>query len=158
MRTWKVINSGSTNAVGDYVGYKLMPGDNSVPLASPNSWWRKRARFTDHHLWVTPFNAQERFAAGDYPNQSVGTDGLHAWTEQNRSICETDVVVWYTMGHTHLPRPEDFPIMPAAYIGFLLKPAGFFDENPSNDVPSSWIIHGKPICLSFRLRALFWTS
>jgi primary-amine oxidase len=27
--------------------------------------------------------------------------------------------------------------MPAAYIGFLLKPAGFFDENPSNDIPPS---------------------
>jgi primary-amine oxidase len=38
MRTWKVINSTSKNAMGQYVGYKLMPGDNSVPLASPNSW------------------------------------------------------------------------------------------------------------------------
>jgi primary-amine oxidase len=39
------------------------------------------------------------------------------------------------MGHTHIPRPEDYPVMPAAYIGFLLKPAGFFSMNPSNDVP-----------------------
>jgi primary-amine oxidase len=27
--------------------------------------------------------------------------------------------------------------MPTAYIGFLLKPNGFFDENPANDVPQS---------------------
>ena len=27
--------------------------------------------------------------------------------------------------------------MPAAYIGFLLKPSGFFDLNPANDVPPS---------------------
>ncbi len=27
--------------------------------------------------------------------------------------------------------------MPAAYLGFLLKPLGFFDENPANDVPPS---------------------
>jgi primary-amine oxidase len=26
--------------------------------------------------------------------------------------------------------------MPTAYIGFLLKPNGFFDMNPANDVPA----------------------
>jgi primary-amine oxidase len=41
------------------------------------------------------------------------------------------------MGHTHLPRTEDYPVMPAAYIGFLLKPAGFFTHNPANDLPPS---------------------
>jgi primary-amine oxidase len=49
----------------------------------------------------------------------------------------TDVVLWYTFGHTHLPRPEDYPVMPTAYLGFLLKPHGFFTENPANDVPPS---------------------
>jgi primary-amine oxidase len=39
------------------------------------------------------------------------------------------------MGHTHLPRPEDYPVMPVAYIGFLLKPSGFFNLNPANDLP-----------------------
>jgi primary-amine oxidase len=41
------------------------------------------------------------------------------------------------MGHTHIPRPEDYPVMPTAYIGFLLKPAGFFNMNPANDLPPS---------------------
>jgi primary-amine oxidase len=27
--------------------------------------------------------------------------------------------------------------MPAAYIGFLLKPNGFFNANPANDLPPS---------------------
>jgi primary-amine oxidase len=27
--------------------------------------------------------------------------------------------------------------MPAAYIGFVLKPSGLFDPNPSNDLPPS---------------------
>ena len=52
-------------------------------------------------------------------------------------IDNTDVVFWYTFGHTHIPRPEDYPVMPTAYIGFLLKPNGFFDLNPANDVPPS---------------------
>jgi primary-amine oxidase len=27
--------------------------------------------------------------------------------------------------------------MPTAYIGFLLKPNGFFEMNPANDLPPS---------------------
>jgi primary-amine oxidase len=27
--------------------------------------------------------------------------------------------------------------MPAAYIGFMLKPNGFFEINPANDLPPS---------------------
>ena len=136
-RSWKIINPQVTNALGEPVGYKFLPGDNSIPFASPNAWWRKRAGFVNHHVWVTPYNDEERFAAGDYPNQSTPGDGLVRWVEADRSIKDTDVVFWYTFGHTHIPRPEDYPVMPAAYIGFLLKPSGFFDGNPANDLPTS---------------------
>jgi len=134
-RTWKVINPNRLNRLGEPVAYKFLPGDNSVPFASPNAWWRRRARFVDHHVWVTPFNESENFAAGDFPNQSLADHGLATWVEADRPIENTDVVLWYTFGHTHIPRPEDYPVMPAAYIGFLLKPSGFFDRNPSKDLP-----------------------
>ncbi len=137
LRTWKVVNPSAKNAVGQPVGYKLFPGDNAVPLASKEAWWRKRAGFVNHHVWVTPFAEDEKYAAGDFPNQSAGGDGLERWTQQNRPIADQDVVLWYTFGHTHIPRPEDYPVMPAAYIGFLLKPNGFFDRNPANDLPAS---------------------
>jgi primary-amine oxidase len=136
-RTWKVVNPRVKNAVGEPVAYRFLPGDNSYPFASPNAWWRKRAGFVNHHVWVTPFTDGEKYAAGDYPNQSTGGDGLVKWTEADRPIADTDVVLWYTFGHTHIPRPEDYPVMPTAYIGFLLKPSGFFDLNPANDVPPS---------------------
>ncbi len=136
-RTWKIVNPHVTNAVGEPVGYKFFPGDNCFPFASPNAWWRKRAGFVNYHVWVTPFAEDEKYAAGDYPNQSTGGDGLVKWTEADRPVADTDVVFWYTFGHTHLPRPEDYPVMPTAYIGFLLKPNGFFDLNPANDVPPS---------------------
>jgi primary-amine oxidase len=136
-RTWKIVNPSVKNAVGQPVGYKFFPGDNAVPLASPNAWWRKRAAFVNHHVWVTPYREDEKYAAGDYPNQSTGGDGLPKWTVADRPIANTDVIFWYTFGHTHIPRPEDYPVMPTAYIGFLLKPNGFFDENPANDVPPS---------------------
>ncbi len=136
-RYWKIANPNRKNHVGEPVAYKFMAGDNCMPFAGKNAWWRKRAGFVENHVWVTPYNENELFAAGDYPNQSQGGDGLPEWTQQNRAIANTDVVFWYTMGHTHIPRPEDYPVMPTAYIGFLLKPLGFFRENPANDVPPS---------------------
>jgi primary-amine oxidase len=136
-RAWKIINPSVKNGMGEPVGYKFFPGDNAVPFASPNAWWRKRAGFVNHHVWVTPYQEDETYAAGNYPNQSSGGDGLVKWTEADRPIANTDVVFWYTFGHTHIPRPEDYPVMPTAYIGFLLKPSGFFDGNPANDVPVS---------------------
>ena len=136
-RTWKIVNPNVRNSLGQEVGYKLLPGDNSVPFASRNSWWRKRAGFVENHVWVTPFREDEKYGAGDYPNQSQGGEGLLAWTDQDRPIENEDVVVWYTFSHTHLPRPEDYPVMPTAYIGFWLKPNGFFSANPTLDVPPS---------------------
>jgi primary-amine oxidase len=136
-RTWRIVNEQSLNSVGEPVGYKFMPGDNAFPLASKNAWWRKRAGFVESHVWVTPFDDAERYGAGDYPNQSSGGDGLIRWTAADRPIANQDVVFWYTMGHTHIPRPEDYPVMPTAYIGFLLKPHGFFACNPANDLPPS---------------------
>jgi primary-amine oxidase len=134
-RTWRIVNPNKLNSVGEPVGYKFLPMDNSFPMASPDAWWRKRAGFVNWHVWVTPFNENEKYAAGDYPNQSQGGEGLIKWTEQDRSIENGDVVFWYTFGHTHIPRPEDYPVMPTAYIGFLLKPNGFFSMNPANDLP-----------------------
>src|SRR5262245_15152986 len=136
-RFWKVVNYDVRNQVGEPVAYKFVPGDNAFPFGSPNAWWRKRAGFVNHHVWVTPYSPDEKYGAGDYPNQSRGGDGLIRWTEQDRPIENTDVVLWYTMGHTHIPRPEDYPVMPTAYIGFTLKPNGFFTANPANDVPPS---------------------
>jgi primary-amine oxidase len=95
----------------------------------------QRATFAAHNLWVTPFAEDERRAAGDYPNQHSGGAGLPAWTAQDRSVVDTDVVVWHSFGVTHIPRPEDWPVMPVEYTGFSLVPFGFFDRNPALDVP-----------------------
>jgi primary-amine oxidase len=117
------------------VAYRLVPGDNTVPFCAPDSFQRDRARFMDHHVWVTPYSASERYPAGDYPYQHPGGAGIAEWTAQDRSIDNTDLVVWYTMNHHHVPRPEDWPVMPVVRIGFELRPVGFFDRNPALDVP-----------------------
>ena len=88
---------------------------------TPTSSVGQRAAFAAHNLWVTPFAEDERRAAGDYPNQHAGGAGLPAWTAQDRAIVDTDVVLWHSFGVTHIPRPEDWPVMPVEYTGFSLR-------------------------------------
>jgi primary-amine oxidase len=134
-RTWKIINPNSLNAVGTPVGYKIQVGENCLPFASDESSVMKRAGFLKNHLYVTQYDKGEMYAAGDYPNQHKGGDGLPKYAAANRNIENEDIVVWYTMGHHHITRPEDWPVMPTAYINFQLKPVGFFDQNPALDLP-----------------------
>ena len=137
-RSWKVVNPERANRLGEPVGYRLVP-TMSTPtlLASESSSVGRRAGFARHNLWVTPYRPDERRAAGEYPNQHPGGDGLPRWTAADRPITDTDVVLWYTFGVTHFVRPEDWPVMPVEYTGFLLTPVGFFDRNPALDVAPS---------------------
>jgi primary-amine oxidase len=121
--------------MGQPVAYRLVPGENCPTFAQPDAAVMRRAGFTMNHLWVTPYQAQERFPAGDYPNQHPTGDGLPRWTAANRSIENTEIVIWYVFAHNHVPRLEDWPVMPVASIGFHLKPDGFFPNSPAMDVP-----------------------
>jgi primary-amine oxidase len=134
-RHWRFVNPTATNGLGRPVAYKLVPGATPTLLAQPDSSIGQRAGFARHNLWVTPYAPDERRAAGDYPNQHAGGDGLPRWTAADRSLVGTDLVAWYTFGVTHSPRPEDWPVMPVEYCGFHLAPVGFFDRNPALDIP-----------------------
>ena len=136
-RYWLIASESETNYLGQKTSYKLMPGENVLPFAHADASVIKRAGFMTRHLWVTPYDPAEMSVAGDYPNQHPGGAGLPAYTEANRSVDDTDLVVWYTFGHHHVPRPEDWPVMPVMYTGFSLKPVSFFDRNPALDVPPS---------------------
>ena len=134
-RFWKVVNPSVRNRLGEPVAYKLMPGENVRPFAGPEASVTKRAAFMTRHLWVTRHDPRERYAAGEYPNQHAGGAGLPTYVRDDAPLENTDVVLWYTFGAHHVVRPEDWPVMPVATIGFMLKPAGFFDRNPALDVP-----------------------
>jgi primary-amine oxidase len=129
-----VLNPNRRTALGHFPAYELVAGANSVPFAHPESTVRKRAGFVGHHLWVTRYNPGELYAAGDYPNQSAGGDGLPRYSDDNESLLNDDVVLWYTMGLSHAPRAEDWPVMPVSRAGFRLVPHNFFDRNPALDL------------------------
>ncbi len=142
-RRWRIVNRSRRNRFGDPVGYSLIPGENCPPFATPGSSSRRRGGFAEHHLWVTPFHPDERYPTGSYPNQHRGGAGLPEWTAGDRPIEDTDLVVWYVFGSNHIVRPEEWPVMPVARIGFVLQPDGFFDRNPSLDVPPSHCDHRR---------------
>lgn len=136
-RYWSIINADVHNAVGQAVGYKLMPEKIVFPFFAQGSPQWERGGFTRNHLWVTAYDPTERYAAGDYPNQQPGGGGLPAYVQKDRPLEQTDLVVWYTFGSNHVVRPEDWPVMPVEIVGFTLKPVGFFDGNPALDVPTT---------------------
>ena len=134
-RLWRFENPARRNGLGRPVAYHLIPGATPTLLARPESSVGRRAGFARHSLWVTPSDPDERRAAGDYPNQHAGGEGLPRWTAADRSLLGADLVAWHTFGVTHGPRPEDWPVMPVEHCGFRLVPNGFFDRNPALDVP-----------------------
>ena len=134
-RTWLVLNPSAQNELGHHTSYILVPGANSLPYVAPVSQVRRRAGFINNHFWATRYSPEEMNAAGDYPNQSRGGEGLPAWVANNEPLINQDVVVWYTLGVTHIPRPEEWPVMPVTHVGFRMIPGGFFSRNPALDVP-----------------------
>ena len=131
---WLAVNCQQTGPVGYRSGYTLHPDANAVSLLSEDDTAQKRGGFTDYHLWVTPYNDAERYAGGLYPNQSQGGDGLPAWTSADRSILNTDIVFWYSLGFHHMVRAEDWPVLATEWHSFELKPFDFFDRNPALDL------------------------
>jgi hypothetical protein len=134
-RTWRVISTEEVNRFGVPVSYTLYPEAAPALLADPASSLAARAGFAANHLWVTQYDPAQRYPAGDFVNQHPGGAGLPAFVAGDRDIDGTDIVLWHTFGPTHFPRPEEWPVMPAARCGFMLKPTGFFGRNPTLDVP-----------------------
>lgn len=136
-RVWKIVNPNKKNSLGLPVAYKLLPGNTPTLLAHHDSPPGKRASFSKHNLWATPFKAEEMAAGGQNAVMHSGQGGLDDITSSDRDISECDLVTWHTFGLTHTPRPEDWPVMPVEYCGFHLIPVGFFDRNPTINLPPS---------------------
>ncbi|KAK6613543.1 copper amine oxidase [Botrytis cinerea] len=116
----KMVNPGKQNPIsGKNVGYKFIPAATQMLLAQDDSIQAQRARFAQHHVWVTKYK-----------------DGEFRERRDPRKEGE-DVVVWNCFGLTHNPRVEDWPVMPVEIHELKIKPADFFEANPSIDVPSS---------------------
>jgi primary-amine oxidase len=134
---WHFINPNVKGALGYPTGYELMPGATAASLLDADDGPQKVGAFSTHQLWVTPYKADERFASGVYPIDSKGDDGLAVWTKADRPIENTDIVAWYTLGFHHIPRAEDWPVMPVMWHDFVLRPFDFFPQSPVIALPAA---------------------
>ncbi|TCC08049.1 primary-amine oxidase [Kribbella soli] len=135
-RVWSIVSTQQNNRLGRPTAYTLHPQPAPPLLAAESSTLHRRAAFATKHLWVTQYDPDERYPAGDYVNQHPGGAGLPSYVAADRAIDGEDIVVWHTFGPTHFPRTEDWPVMPVERCGFTLRPSGFFDRNPTLDVPA----------------------
>ncbi|BCJ62075.1 primary-amine oxidase [Micromonospora endophytica] len=134
---WLVESSTRTNRYGDQTGYRLTLPNTARLFAKPGSVVERKAPFVAKQLWATPYDPAQRFIAGEYPNQApLGEDGITAWQQADRSLDGAELVLWPVVGVHHDPRPEEWPIMAVHRIGMRLEPDGFFDRNPSLDLPA----------------------
>jgi primary-amine oxidase len=130
-RTWTIYNPAVVSSAGRPAGYTVAPMENAMTIFPP-SRRQGAAGFTAHHFWVTPYRPDQLYAGGAYPNQAAAdeADAL-ARTAGEEPIYDRDVVVWYSLGMTHFPRVEDYPVMSSARLSVTFQPDGFFARNPA---------------------------
>jgi len=136
-RFWKVVSNSRVNKTGCKTAYKLIPTASVKPFSDLRvARMLRRAQFMRSSLWVTAFDQEQRYPAGDFPNQANVLDGLPLWIQRDAPLLDEDVVLWYVFGVTHEPRLEDWPVMPVEHTGFHFKPCGFLDMNPTMTLPA----------------------
>lgn len=120
-RTWHIRNPNSLHPYTKQpVAWKLMPSPTPPALLRRDSPIHAQAEWLDYNTWVTPYQENQLFPGGFYLNNS----GLPEWVGQNKNsnIDNTDIVIWHNFGISHIPRAEDFPVMPVeyAFISFFI--------------------------------------
>jgi primary-amine oxidase len=148
-RHWRIESDQRLNRYGEPTAYRLSLPDTTRSFCRPDSVMARRAPFIHQHLWATQAHPEERFIGGEYPNNAeLGDDGVQVWSEQDRSLDGEEIVLWAVIGTHHVPRPEQWPVMPVDKIGLRLEPDGFFDRNPTLDIAAPEPGHGESCCAS----------
>jgi primary-amine oxidase len=148
-RVFKIQNTAVRNPInGLPVAYKVMAPPFQKLLADSQSFNHRRAEFADHNVYITSYRDGELYSGGWYTNQSRGGTGVRSWADRKDNVVDTDIVLFVQFGINHIPRVEDFPVMPAEILRVMLKPVNFFDKNPALDVPQSEQSFNKSVLLS----------
>ncbi|KAF9567748.1 peroxisomal copper amine oxidase [Agrocybe pediades] len=147
-RRWRIVNKARKHySSGKEVGYSIGVKGGATPMmAKEDGWAAKRAAFLKKTLWVCRDAEGEdgsgtvrMWPAGKYVPQTKEEpeDSVGSWVEGQQEVEDEDLLVFVTIGTTHIPRPEDWPVMPVEHLTVSFKPNSFFKANPSMDVPGS---------------------
>jgi primary-amine oxidase len=135
---WRIVNEKRKNRLKYATGYEIAQGHMVQSTLAEDDSAQARAAFSKNPLWVTVYDPRQRWAAGDYPNQSVKAEGLSTYVADGASAANADLVAWYTLGFRHVTRAEDFPVLPTRWHQFTLRPIHFFDRDPSGNLNPSF--------------------
>ncbi|PPQ79394.1 hypothetical protein CVT25_002664 [Psilocybe cyanescens] len=146
-RRWRIVNKDKQHySSGKDVGYSIGVKAGATPMmARPDGWAARRAAFLKNTIWVCKDVEAEdsgtvrMWPAGKYVPQTKDEpeDSIGVWVEGKNDVVNEDILVYVTVGTTHIPRPEDWPVMPVEHLSVSFKPNSFFKANPSMDVPGS---------------------
>lgn len=117
-RRWKITNPARQHyATGKDVGYTVgMKGALTGLLARDDGWAAKRAAFAKKAVWVVKdvedAKGGRMWPAGKYVPQTreEPADSVGKWVEEEANIENEDLLLYITVGTTHIPRPEDWPV------------------------------------------------
>jgi Cu2+-containing amine oxidase len=81
----KIVNASINNSSGNPIGYRfILPENSGSPISSETN-----LGFISKDLWITPHQPKERYALGE-----CSDGGLSEWVKANRSIENTNIVLW----------------------------------------------------------------
>ncbi|OAF55468.1 hypothetical protein VC83_08367 [Pseudogymnoascus destructans] len=89
-RTFKIVNEGKINGIsGNPVGYKVVAPPPQLLLTHPSSVAAKRAKFAQHHLWVSKYRDGDLWAGGKWTTNSYEeTDGVSSYVTRGEGVRE----------------------------------------------------------------------
>lgn len=120
-RRWRIVSAGKRHhASGQLTGYSIdVKGGATVALPHPEGWVGRRATFAHNTLWVVREKEDAREGGRMWPSgkfvpqaREEPADSLAVWVRNDgdAEIENEDVLVYVTVGTTHIPRPEDWPV------------------------------------------------
>lgn len=148
-RRWRIVNSAKKHySSGRDVGYALGVKGGATPMmVREDGWAAIRAAFLKNTVWVCrdvegeggKWGSERMWPSGKYVPQTRSEPevSIGKWVEAELPIVDEDILVYLTVGTTHIPRPEDWPVMPVEHLSVSFKPTSFFKSNPSMDVPGT---------------------
>ncbi len=127
-----VANRAKRTGLGHHPAYMLHHGSVAYgPFDFATDPPMKRNAYIEHAVWNTVHDPAQRYAGGEFPMQSDGSDTLAEWVKADRPLQGADVVTWFTAGFHHLPRAEDWPVMSTDWKTIHIVPYNFFTRNPA---------------------------
>jgi primary-amine oxidase len=120
-RRWRIVSAGKKHyATGQPTGYSIgVKGAVTPALPHPEGWVGRRATFMRNALWVVREKEDAREGGRMWPSgkfvpqaRKEAVDSLGQWVRDDgdANIENEDVLVYVTVGTTHIPRPEDWPV------------------------------------------------